>query len=68
MTTIDEYLEAGVIRKLTKEEAKRTRFGIPTFGREKKDSHKIRLITDLRQLNNCHQVGKRKAETWQSVL
>ena len=68
MTTIGEYLEAGVIRKLTKEEAKRTRFWIPTFGREKKDNHKIRLITDLRQLNNCHQVKKHKAETWQSVL
>jgi hypothetical protein len=55
-TTIGEYLEAGIIRELTKEEKKRTKFWIPTFGREKKDNHKIRLITDLRQLNNCHQV------------
>ena len=66
MTTIGEYLEAGVIRELTKEE--RTRFWIPTFGREKKDSHKVRLITDLRQLNTCHQVRKHKAKTWQNVL
>ena len=60
-------MEAGVIRELTKEEEERTRFWIPTFGREKKDSHKVRLITDLRQLNTCHQRRKHKAQTWQSV-
>ena len=68
MTTIGEYLAAGVIRPLTGAEEARTRFWIPTFGREKKDSHKVRLITDLRQLNTCHQVHKHKAETWQNVL
>ena len=68
MTTIGEYLEAGVIRELTKEEEERKRFWIPTFGREKKDSHKVRLITNLRLFNTCHQVRKHKAETWQNVL
>jgi hypothetical protein len=68
MQTIGEYLAAGVIRPLTEEEEQRTRFWTPTFGREKKDSHKVRLITDLRLLNACHQVPKHKAETWQTVL
>jgi hypothetical protein len=68
MTTIGEYLEDGTIRTLTQEEENRTRYWVPVFGRKKKDSTKIRLITDLRDLNNCHNTPKHKAETWDNVL
>ena len=58
MKTIGEYLEAGVIRKLTEEEKERSRFWIPTFESDNKDDHKVRLVTYMRGLNTCHQVQK----------
>jgi hypothetical protein len=67
-TTIGEYLENGAIRHLTPLEVERTKYWVPVFGRHKKDNNKIRIITDLRDLNICHQVPKHKAETWNSVL
>lgn len=66
--TIGEYLANGIIRPLTATESQNTRHWVPTFPRPKKDSDKIRIITDLRQLNNCHQVPKHKQETWNSML
>ena len=68
MTTIGEYLKSGVIRHLTPKEVVNTKYWVPAFPRPKKDSHKIRLITDLRDLNACHQVPKHKTETWRSIL
>ena len=38
------------------------------FARPKKNSDKIRMISDLRGVNACHQVPRHKAETWTSVL
>ena len=57
-----------MLRILTKDEEQRTRFWIPIISRPKKESGKVRLITDLRLLSACHQVPKHKAETWQHVL
>lgn len=68
MTTIGEYCVDGAIRQLTEEETQRTKVWTPIFPREKKDSQKIRIITDMRQLNMCQQVPKHKADTWQTVL
>ena len=68
MTTIGECLNNGVIRHLTPEEEARTKYWVPAFPRLKKDSHKIRLITDLRALNSCHQIPKDKAETWKHIM
>ena len=34
---------------------------------EKKESGKIRLITNLRDLNKCHTVPKHRAETWSTL-
>ena len=65
--TIGEYLQSGAVRKLSHAEAMATRQWTPTLTREKKDSGKIRLITDLRDLNRCHTVPKHRAETWSTV-
>ena len=66
--TIMEYLETNAIRPLTKEEVDRTRSWIPIFPREKKESKKVRMITDLRNLNNCHHVPRHRSENWKTVL
>ena len=68
MTTIGEYLDNGVIIKLGPEELHRTRSWVPVFPRPKKDSPKIRMITDLRGLNTCHQVPRHRPETWRTLL
>jgi hypothetical protein len=67
LKTIGEYLRQKVIRRLSAEETKRTRFWIPVFTRPKKNSDKVRLITDLRKLNECHAAQKHKAENWNLV-
>ena len=66
--TIVEYLETAAIRELTQVELNRTRHWTPIFPREKKDSHKVRMITDLQQLNQCHDVKKHRAETWKNIM
>ena len=52
---------------MTAAEIINTRQWTPTTFREKKDSGKIRLITDLRDLNRCHTVPKHRAETWSTL-
>ena len=68
MATLQDYLRSNVIRPLTQAEIERTRYWVPAFPRPKKDSPKIRLITDLRDLNSCHQVPRHRAETWKTLL
>jgi hypothetical protein len=68
MQTIGEYCQTGAIRALNKEEADRTRYWIPVFGRPKRDSDKISLITDLRGLNKCHKVIQHKPHNWSTVM
>ena len=69
MTTIEEYLDTGVIRPLTFQELASTKVWTPVFGQAKKDTGKTRLITDLQHLNLCHQVPRHKAESesWTSI-
>ena len=66
-TTISEYLATKAVRRLTEEETARTRYWVPVFPRPKKDSPKVRVITDLRGLNACQQVPRHRAETWKTV-
>ena len=68
MTTIGEYCKNGALRPLTVEEQNRTKHWTPVFGRPKKDSPKLRLITDLRALNCCFELRKHRAQTWEQVL
>ena len=65
--TIGEYLETGVIRPLTETEETKTKYWVPIFSREKKDSQKVRIITDLRGLNVCHGTPKFKSENWKEL-
>ena len=67
-TTIGEYLAEGAIKELTTAEMERTHFWTAIFPRPKKDSNKVRIITDMRDLNTCNQVPKHKADTWNTVL
>ena len=67
-TITGEYLQRGVLRKLTDAESQRTKTWTPVFGRPKKFSDKVRLITDLRELNRHHQVPKHRPTTWREVL
>ena len=66
-TTIMDYLEAGVITKLGMTQAQRTKYWVPIFTRPKKDSDKVRMITDLRELNQCHTIEKHRPQTWNQV-
>ena len=67
LPAIEEYLADGAIRKLTAQETERTKYWVPIFPREKANG-KVRVITDLRELNRCSQTPRHKAETWRSVL
>lgn len=64
---IGEYLKNNTVRPLNKAEAERTQIWTPVFPRPKKNSEKVRVITDLRALNSCHHIPKHKQETWKSV-
>ena len=67
-TTLQESLDAQVIRPLTQEEQKNTKYWVPIFLRPKRDDpKKFRLITNLTALNKCTQTKKFKAESWNSV-
>ena len=66
--TIGEYLQSQAIRLLNPQEIQSTNYWVPVFGREKKDSEKVRLITDLRDLNNCHEIQQHKPQTWKQVV
>ena len=65
---IAEYLQSQAIRLLNPQEIQSTNYWVPVFGREKKDSEKVRLITDLRDLNNCHNIQQHKPQTWKQVV
>jgi len=50
---IAEYLALGVLRRTSLLETQSTRHWSLVFGRRKADSGKIRMMTDLRQLNSA---------------
>ena len=60
--------DLGVLRRMTQEEVRRTTSWTPTFAVPKKDSLKIRLITDLRELNSCATTPKFRMPAWKDVL
>ena len=66
-TTIGDYLEAGVISRLDPTQTAKTKYWVPIFGRPKKDSDKVRMITDLRDLNQCHTIERHRPQTWHQV-
>ena len=67
VVTIGEFLATRAMIKLTRDEASRTKVWTQVFGRAKKESSKIRLITDLQHLNQCHQVPRHKAKLWTGI-
>jgi hypothetical protein len=66
---MEEDLQAGAVRELSKEEAERTRDWVPIFSRPKSDNpDKHRLIINLTDLNSCADAPKFKADTWKTIL
>ena len=45
-----------------------TTFLVPIFGREKKDSDKVKMTTDLRDLNSYQEVPRHKKVIWKTAL
>ena len=66
--TIGEYLQTSALKQLTAEKINQTHYWVPIFGRPKKGSTKVRLITDLRDLNRCHKVQQHHPQTWRQVV
>ena len=66
--TIGDYLQSQAIRLLKPHEVSTTQTWTPIFGVEKRDSTKVRIITDLRILNKCCRTPHHKPETWKTVL
>jgi hypothetical protein len=66
--TIGEYLADGVITKLTPQQTESTKYWVPIFGRPKKDSGAVRLITDMRDLNACHDIEHHRPQNWKQVV
>eukprot|EP01012_Entosiphon_sulcatum_P046348 TRINITY_DN6222_c0_g1_i4.p1 TRINITY_DN6222_c0_g1~~TRINITY_DN6222_c0_g1_i4.p1 ORF type:complete len:774 (+),score=36.90 TRINITY_DN6222_c0_g1_i4:657-2978(+) len=60
--------DLGVLRQLSREEVRRTRTWTPTFAVPKKDSEKVRMVTDLRALNQCTSTPAFKQASWKDVL
>ena len=58
----------GTVVRLDRETTKRTKFWTPVFLIPKKESSKVRLISDMRTLNNCFQCPKHQPDTWKTVL
>jgi hypothetical protein len=67
-SSIQKYLQLGVVRELTAQEVQKTKCWVRTFGRPKAHSPDIRLITDLRPLNQTLQPQKFKADHWGTVV
>lgn len=65
---IQEYIQQGVIKPLPKEVEARTHHWVPIFPVDKRDSDKVRLITDFRALNMQCRVPKFRAECWRTLL
>ena len=61
--TIGEYLKTKALRPVTAKELQQTKYWVPIFGRAKKGSEKVRLITDLRDLNQCHNIQQHHPQT-----
>eukprot|EP01012_Entosiphon_sulcatum_P030929 TRINITY_DN3850_c0_g1_i11.p2 TRINITY_DN3850_c0_g1~~TRINITY_DN3850_c0_g1_i11.p2 ORF type:complete len:250 (+),score=47.67 TRINITY_DN3850_c0_g1_i11:112-861(+) len=65
---IDQMAAKAVIRPLTTKETLATRFWTSVFDCPKRDSDKVRVITDLRPLNDLLGVPKFRQETWTTLL
>ena len=65
---VQQYLDKGVLQPLSEDVQSRVRYWVPVFPRPKGNSGKVRLITDLRDLNNCHNAPHHKQETWRTLL
>jgi hypothetical protein len=65
---MEEYIQLGVARPLTQMETQSTRCWVQTFGREKPNSSKVRIITNLKPLNQCFRVDNFRSDHWGTVL
>ena len=57
----------GVCTEVSPEAAARTRFWVPIKGVPKRDSGKLRLITEFPALNQCYPCEKYKPDSWKTV-
>ena len=65
---MEEYIQLGVARPLTQVETQTTKCWVQTFGREKPNSSKVRIITNLKPLNQCFRVDNFRSDHWGTVL
>ena len=65
---MDQAVKTGALRQMSQEEVRRTRHWTPVFDIPKPHSDKVRVISDLRKLNQCHQATHFKGERWENVL
>ena len=63
LPTISDYINRGAIRLLTPEEYEKTKYWVPVFPVTKRDSTEVRMITNLRALNECQLNRHHKAES-----
>ena len=52
---MDQAVQTGALRTMTTQEISRTKHWTPVFDIPKANSDKVRVISDLRKLNQCHQ-------------
>ena len=67
-SVVQKYTDLGVIRPLSASEVLRTQNWVQTFGRPKPNSSELRLITDLRPLNQSLQPQFFKGDHWGTVV
>ena len=68
LQVMEEYRSEGTVARLPKAISQRTKFWTPAFIIPKKYSSKVRLISDMRTLNNCFQCPRHQPDTWKTVL
>ena len=66
--TLQEYYQLGVLRTLSPQEQAKTKVWVHTFGRPKASSGALRMITNLRPLNQCFDNPHFKADHWGTVV
>ena len=62
-----EYAELGAMRRLTADEVATTKQWVRAFPRQKRDTGKVRLITNLKPLNQCFKTPHFKADSWNTL-
>jgi hypothetical protein len=67
LPTLEEYAALGVLQPLSSTQIIHTKYWVHTFSRPKANSHKLRLITNLKPLNQFLHTPSFKTDTWTTV-